>query len=252
MLKKHLSANLIQYTFLPLDDEPYGYNIYAVLGQNNKAILIDSAFETQAELVRDDLLRNGIYPVAVVVSHFHADHFEGVKSFEDIEILGSEDYNCTFETIYKKKDLHAFAPNKLISNGDVIENEGFQLEFFKGKGHSECGIITVIDRSFVHVGDLLMADKDNNPILPLIGSNLITDHIESLEYISRYNKHTILLSHGEPIEGEAKIDSEICQRLHYLESISNAPKEISIQEAVRKCNVEFTNLHWHKYNLKNK
>ncbi len=38
MIKKHLSDNLIQYSFAPHGNMIYGYNIYAVIGDDSQAI----------------------------------------------------------------------------------------------------------------------------------------------------------------------------------------------------------------------
>lgn len=252
MIKKHLSDHLIQYTFAPHGQMTYGYNIYVVIGNNRQCILLDSAFETHSELVRDDLLRSGIRPVAIIISHFHSDHYEGIRAFENIQVLGSEDYHYTFSSLYKGKDLHAFAPHILLTDGYELDLAGVHLKFYKGKGHSECSIITIINDEYVHVGDLLLADKNDHAILPLIGKNMIQDHIDSLKLIATFNNHTLLLSHGNPISGEKQILYQTYQRIYYLESLLNGKQNITIEEALLKCDIAFSNLHWHKYNVRNR
>ncbi len=166
--------------------------------------------------------------------------------------MGSEDYHYTFTSIYKGKDLHAFAPNTLLFDGQEMDIFGIHLKFFKGKGHSACGLITIVNDEFVHVGDLLMADQANRAILPLVGKNMIQEHIAALYQITKYTNHTILLSHGEPITGEENIYYQSHQRIHYLESLVNGHPEMTAEEALTKCDLEFSNIHWHKYNLRNR
>lgn len=251
MYKEHLSDYLIKYTFDPHGNMKYGYNIYAVVGTNNQVIILDCAYEIHSTLVKEDLLRNGYQINSIVISHFHTDHFAGMISFDDIQIIGSEDYIFTFNELYKNRDLKAFAPTILISDGKEIEIAGVKFQFFKGKGHSECSLITVINNEFIHVGDLLIADTNGKPILPLIGKKLIKHHIEALKLISKFNNHTLLLSHGNPITGEENIYYEVLQRILYLESLQEGDNNISIEKALSKCDMKFINLHWHETNLKN-
>ena len=69
MFKKQLSEGVILYTFNPDTGRHFGYNITALIDEN-KAILIDTAYEEQA-LIHDD----HIYGLKVLpkVAYVHID-----------------------------------------------------------------------------------------------------------------------------------------------------------------------------------
>ena len=73
MNKIKLSDGLYQYQFPAFDNQHFGFNIYALINAN-EALLIDTAFESHAIAVLDDLKKAGVEITKVVFSHFHPDH----------------------------------------------------------------------------------------------------------------------------------------------------------------------------------
>ena len=93
MIKKELSAGIILYMFPPTTSK-FGFNIVAVI-DGDKAVLIDAAYENQAQQVLEDLAASGITIDKIIISHFHADHLFGINALPDVPIYGGSRYEET-------------------------------------------------------------------------------------------------------------------------------------------------------------
>ncbi len=103
----------------------------------------------------------------------------------------------------------------------------FEIKLLKFPGHAGCGLFTIINSKYIHIGDDLMSTNVGLPILPSVEFERIFDHIKSLEKLKEFKSHTFLLSHGSIIDGQTNINFEIENRLKYLK-----PYHMSLQQKI--------------------
>jgi len=148
-------------------------------------LVIDTGLEA-GELV-DFLQRHKLNPVAVVLTHGHADHTTGVavlrENHPDIKVyihkLDAEMLTppLTREAGLTKTDSNMFAFAKQpfstepadfsLEEGDVIEQAGIKLKVLHTPGHTPGGIsLYSKDEGIVFVGDTLFAESVGRTDLP--------------------------------------------------------------------------------------
>ncbi len=239
-----LHPNLICYQFPPKPGKHYGYNIYALLA-GQEALLIDSAYQVQAEAVRQHLNANGITPRLVVVSHFHDDHIYGLKVLPGVCILGSPYYQTTLDLYCDPAEQASFHPHRTPVDGETLTFGDFQLRFLIVPGHAVCNLFTLIDDSWLHIGDEIMTDNQGHPILPWVERSRLAEHIASLERLKDFRRCTLLPSHGVALHGEEAILEAIEERLSYLRAVEASPVPISYPQASAACRLPFLHAEWH-------
>ncbi|MGM0379564.1 MAG: MBL fold metallo-hydrolase [Bacillota bacterium] len=244
-LKEKIDEDIFKYCFNFKED--ISINIF-VLTDKNRALLIDTGYQKNAKIVKNDLISKNFKIDKVILSHYHPDHVLGANELNDIEIKCSEDYEENFKNcseIWDKENEYK-RPDKLIKHNEKYQFGKFNLRFIKSKGHSECSLITIINEKYIHVGDLLMNYK-NKPALPYISKDGdVKKHIESLEKIINLDINKLLLSHGNEIIGKNNIKKSIDKRINYLKNI-NEIKDLEQNNILS----DFEFKKWHKFNLRN-
>jgi hydroxyacylglutathione hydrolase len=138
-------------------------------------LIIDTGLEA-GELV-DFLQRHKLNPVAVVLTHGHADHIIGLVAlrsrFPDIKVYI---HKLDAEMLTGEKDnLSAmagvlFSPEPAdfsLEEGDVVEQANIKLDVLHTPGHSPGGICLYSkDEGIVFVGDTLFADSIGRTDMP--------------------------------------------------------------------------------------
>jgi len=237
------AQDLVQYQFEPEPGKAHGLNVYSLLTENH-ALLIDTGYEEHAKLVLEDLHTRGYSVSQVVLSHFHPDHVFGLQALKNVRVFGSEYYAGTLGK-YPPENQDPFMEIQKLTDGARLQFGGFQLAFHSAPGHSPCSMYTVINDSFIHVADTLIAANDGQPICPFAEYENIGEHILSLERLMEMSPQTLLLGHGKSIEGKTAIKEEITDRLIYLRAIRDSGGKISFKEATIKCTCRFLNEQWH-------
>jgi len=93
MKKTSIKENILFYQFDNNSEKTnFNINITAVV-DGNKALLIDTGYEEQAKLVKEDLMKDNISVEIVVLSHYHPDHVNGCKVFKGCSFIGSKFLN---------------------------------------------------------------------------------------------------------------------------------------------------------------
>ncbi len=142
-------------------------------------LIVDTGLEAGGLV--DFLQEHKLNPVAVVLTHGHADHITGVptlrKSFSGIKV-----YIHKFDSkMLTETGSLLSAPMGKLSNteracssleeGDIIEQAGIKLEVFHTPGHTPGGICLYSrDEGIVFVGDTLFAGSVGRPDMP--GGNM--------------------------------------------------------------------------------
>lgn len=246
MNKIKIAEGLYQYQFPPFENQHFGFNIYALIN-GNEALLIDTAFEAQAKLVLEDLRKEGVEIRKVVFSHFHPDHISGLPVLNSPSLYGNGLYKESLNKYTPEEKHHLFEGVNILTDESELNFGSFKLNFQLIQGHVICGMFTIINDSFVHVADDLMASNEGKPLLPSVHVDNAQKHIESLELLKSYSSCTLLLSHGNALSGQATILQSINDRQTYLKAIVNSEQPISVDKAIQDCNCDFLHKEWHEY-----
>jgi glyoxylase-like metal-dependent hydrolase (beta-lactamase superfamily II) len=138
-------------------------------------LIIDTGLEA-GELV-DFLQRHNLNPVAVVLTHGHADHVTGLVALRgrfphikvyihklDAEMLtGEKDNLSAMAGVLFSSEPADFS----LEEGDVIEQANIKLDVLHTPGHTPGGICLYSkDEGIVFVGDTLFADSVGRTDMP--------------------------------------------------------------------------------------
>lgn len=246
MLKRELATGIVQYVFEPLPGKYFGNSITALIN-DNKVLLIDTAYEEQALLVLEDLKSNGLCIEKIIISHFHDDHMQGLKVLPKVSVYGSKNYKTTLDLWTQREEHKFFIPTALIEEQFSMHFGEYNLILIPFPGHSLCTIIIKINEQYIHIADELMFSNDGKPLLPSTDPNCIKRHIESLNKLREYSSYTLLPSHGLEISGMEIIENEINNRIAYFDAILSSNTRISYEEAIKDCDCEFLDSKFHKY-----
>lgn len=246
MKKIEISENLYQYQFPPFEDQHFGFNIYALI-DGQEALLIDTAFEAQAQAVLEDLRKDDIEIKRVVFSHFHPDHISGLPVLDSPILYGNGLYQQSLNQYTPTEQHHYFKDVNVLTNESELTFGAFNLKFQLVQGHVICGMFTIINNTFVHVADDVMTSNEGIPLLPSVQVDNAQNHIESLELLKRYSSCTLLLSHGNALTESASILQAIKDRQSYLSAVASHDEPISIEKALQDCDCDFLHKEWHNY-----
>lgn len=247
MLKRVLEEGIVQYIFEPLTGKHFGNSVIALIN-DNKVILIDTAYEAQATQIYEDLKNNGLAIEKIIISHFHNDHMQGLKALPQVPIYGSMHYKTTLDLYTEIEEHKYFTPTILIENEFSLSFGKHKLTLICFPGHSACTIIIKINEKYIHIADELMFSNNGEPLLPSSEPNFIRRHVESLNKLKEYNSYTLLPSHGLQISEKQKIEKEIDNRIAYFNAILNNNRRISYEESIKDCECEFLHSEWHSHN----
>ena len=245
MTKIDLGSGVIQYMFPPSKTENhYGYNIIAIV-DNDEAILIDTAFEEQAQQVFEDFSVQGISIKGVVISHFHDDHMQGLKVLPKVPVYGSYRFQETLGMWTPKEEHENYTPSVIVKEPITIKLGSHTLEIIPSSGHSVCTVLVKIDEQFLHVADEIIYSNDGQPILPSIESREnIKRQLESWERIRNHLPLAIIPAHGPVLRG-IKLQRGLKNCQAFAEAILAAGDDsITYEEATKNCDCIFLHVDW--------
>ncbi len=250
---RNIEPNILQYVFVESEDnQDIEVNITVLLCVD-KALVIDTGFPLHAKQVKNDLLNKNIEVEKVVLSHYHPDHAAGASEFENVVLGCSSHYkeNCKKCSEVWDPENNYREPDIVIKNNTEWHFGDFKLTFIEAPGHSKCSLITLINDTLAHVGDLLMSNDENKPIIPYISEDgNFNEHVNSLEKIRALNVESLLLSHGKTICGKIEIEREISKREHYLRSVIKSDGKADIESILTGGSNNWSYIEWHSKNLK--
>jgi len=250
MTKKELATGIIHYMFPPTTSK-FGFNIVAVV-DGSKAILIDVAYEAQAQQVLDDLSAKGITIGKIIISHFHADHLFGINALPDVPIYGGSRYEETL--VFEKsteEEIKKYTPTVAVDKPTILEFGRHKLEMIPLAGHSVCTMLVKINGQFLYVADELVFHNDGRQTLPYLcdGKRDIKRQLESLHRLKEYTDLTIIPGHGPAFDGSL-LRKYIRNLEIYLNAVLEADGKITYEDAVRNCDYPLLQSNWHEMNCK--
>lgn len=131
---------MFQVTPIPALSDNYIW----LISENNQVIIIDPA---EDQKVLDYLHSHALNPVAILLTHNHADHTDGVagikKAYPNLPVYGSS-------------EVAEFA-NHILADGDRFELLGHRFEVIKSAGHTAEHISYLMDLEHLFCGDSLFS-----------------------------------------------------------------------------------------------
>jgi glyoxylase-like metal-dependent hydrolase (beta-lactamase superfamily II) len=239
------------YLYVFTHTEAKHQDAITVIVQDDRALIIDTAFPEYAERVKQDLEAVGIEPKIVIFSHYHADHTAGGAVFSQGEFYAGEAYELNYNNCRIWEPQYNFIrPQKLLRDGNRLTFGHFNLEFSHAPGHSKDGLITRITDKIIHPGDLIMMTKNKKASLPFIadGGNF-QEHIASLGRLKELDPDILLLPHGGLVDNKEAIIEMIDDRVYYLESTLGSFGTLPLPACLRNDISGYDFLEFHDTNL---
>jgi len=131
-------------SLLTSSENPLSANVFFIKGKNKTYI-----FDVGSNLRSKELINN-IKSKAIIISHFHQDHF---KNISEINI---DDKNLYLGNYSYKVLGHGTLVDKIIEFNDEINIQIIPLP----NSHSKGALALLVDNAFLLVGDALEGSKD--------------------------------------------------------------------------------------------
>ena len=193
-----------------------GTNTYLVGNENVTVVDPGPALDTHIEAIvkASDSIKQ------IIVTHTHPDHSPGVKLLQ--EAIDVPAYGLITDTT--KDQDKTFSPLKLLSDGDVLDEEEYSIEVIHTPGHASNHLCYLLkEEGLIFTGDHIM-NGSTVVISPPDGN--MKHYIQSLEKLKNYDLRTIAPGHGETMKDPQLVAEWIVKhRLEREEKVSNALKE---------------------------
>ena len=251
MKKQELATDIIHYTFPPRAESVWRTNA-TVLLKGKKALLLDTGYEFQAKTLLEDLAGQNIQVEAVVLTHFHDDHMEGLKLLPGIPVYGSSRFQETLDLWTPQEDHVYYKPTVAVDAPFSLSFGAHTLTLVPHPGHSACGLLILINDQFLHVGDEIIFAADGQNLLPALdgGMDAVKLHLESLHRLRGYEGFAAIIpSHG-PVFAGAELAEAALNRCVYLQALLDSKLVISFADATKDCTCSFMQNGWHESNCR--
>ncbi|MDP5275862.1 MBL fold metallo-hydrolase [Chengkuizengella axinellae] len=248
MTVKEISDHFFMFKFTYKGS--FDNHIYAFINNNNEALIIDTGYKEDMKRLLKYFEEKKIKINRVVLTHYHEDHFEGLKLLKDVQIIASREYTHAINQYYLDDPINdeQYFPDIFTEDIDSVQHGSFELKFFNAPGHSKCSIHIIINNDYIHVSDNIMHSDQGMPHVPLPYYSF-TQFIESLVKLKPYSFHKMIASHSDDVFCE-NITPEVIQvMIKYLETFMKSEKELTLDEMMTEINpnneIQF-DPKWHK------
>lgn len=247
MIRKIIDSNIIAYQHENEKDGEYGFNSYAFIN-GKEALVIDATFPAQLKNVIRDLNKSEIQVVAILPSHYHPDHIQGISLLSDVDIYGTDESVQTMQKMkYSEEEINRLKPNKIVNDGGIIEFGDHSFKLIMVGGHSACSMFIIINDQYIHVGDSYMMLNSGIDCLPSVNLKGVQKHIKALELMQEYKDKVILMSHGSLTSELKELTKGIDERIKYFEAIIESDNTISAEEALKHTDGSYAHKEWRKF-----
>ena len=193
-----------------------GTNTYLVGNENVTVVDPGPALDTHIEAI---VKASGSIK-QIIVTHTHPDHSPGVKLLQ--EAIDVPAYGLITDTT--KDQDKTFSPLKLLSDGDVLDEEEYSIEVIHTPGHASNHLCYLLkEEGLIFTGDHIM-NGSTVVISPPDGN--MKHYIQSLEKLKNYDLKTIAPGHGETMKDPQLVAEWIVKhRLEREKKVSDALRE---------------------------
>jgi glyoxylase-like metal-dependent hydrolase (beta-lactamase superfamily II) len=246
MKKVHIEDNIIAYQF-DAGDQSLGSNAYVFLDGNN-ALVLEALYKEYYSQLIDDLNNNNILIKAVLPSHYHPDHIEGLKLLDKVIIYGTDESIKTLNSFpYTQEEKSKMMPTRRVNYDDTIVFGSHRFTLRKRPGHSDCSMFIEINGAYVHTGDYYLTTNTGQDSLPSVVWSGIKNHIIALKEMIKYTDKIFFMSHGYMTSRIDDLRDGIDHRLTYLNRLLDSNNSISVEEAVQDIECNFVNKVFRSY-----
>ncbi len=145
--------NFSEINVLPVVSEAFAENTYIVhVNENNECVVIDPGLEPQ-KIIRQ-LEKYALKPVALLLTHGHADHIGGVETlkekYPDAEIcIGEAEKEKLTDPEENLSAAFGFPivslpPDRLLRHGETLGKAGMEIEVRHAPGHSQGHVLFLL------------------------------------------------------------------------------------------------------------
>ncbi len=167
-----------------LNSGPLRVNTYFLVGDEGKAVVIDSG-ENYNAVVRT-AERYGLHIDAVLLTHAHFDHAGNVKKLQDggakiyvgekdaEKLLNDDNLASSFGRRFEK-----CRADVTLKGGDVVEEAGLKIKVLETPGHTD-GSLTYLIGNMLFTGDTLFLDSVGRTDFPSGSRSQLINSIRKL------------------------------------------------------------------------
>ncbi|MBQ9606481.1 MAG: MBL fold metallo-hydrolase [Lachnospiraceae bacterium] len=154
---------------------PVGTNVYFIINDETKECVIADPADSP-ERITDFMERNGMIPVAIILTHGHYDHIagiEGVLAKWKLPIYASSDEKRLLTDVDLNHSLMSYGrgitvdADRFLEDGEEFEEAGIRFKCIHTPGHTEGSCCYLIDSMKALIsGDTLFAGSIGRTDLP--------------------------------------------------------------------------------------
>lgn len=179
-----------------------GTNCYIVSRDGGReCVLVDPGAD--AERIEETLTRANLTPKAVLLTHAHFDHIGAARHFQSkgvpvyLHKAGMPVLEGTLSVTHAGISIERFTPDRLLSDGDVLNICGLTFEVIHTPGHSTGSVCYICDDSMFS-GDTLFYLSIGRTDFPFGSQRDMTLSLGKL--FSLPNNYKVFPGHGKSTE----------------------------------------------------
>lgn len=245
MIINQLEDNMIFYQVPAVEKGRLGQNLCALINGQD-VMLIDSGYQRECGEVLEDLKKRGLKVSKVIPSHYHPDHIEGIGLMDKPEVYGNSKAVATLKRFYDEEGQQLYAPTTIIDNESVIRFGDYTISFEHAPGHSDCSMLILINKTYLHLGDLYIRKDNGSEVLPYVTWKGVKNHLDSFDKILKHSQCQFLISHGVCPTDYNDLKRGIEDRKIYLNALLDSKNKVTAELATSQCSRPFEFLHWRK------
>ena len=216
-----------------------GIASYAIV-DGDEAIVYDTHVSVEhAGFIRDELEREGVTRITVVLSHWHLDHVAGTAAFDDCEVIANE---RTAELLAANREgIEAgtdqgppaidplVLPTRTFSEREPLEVGGTAVELLHVDIHSDDATVLWLPER----GLLLAGDTMEDTITYVSEPEGLDRHLADLDRLWELEPERILPNHGDPdvIAQGGYSKAFIRATQQYIRTLQRMPDEPALRDA---------------------
>lgn len=224
-----LKDDILVYSF---DGEKYDVNILALI-TGDLAFLIDAGTQEYASQLKIDLQEKEVKVDKILFSQAHSDHIEGRNQFSKVEFLSSEFFSQVYVEKVENSKLDPISI-QTVEHNEKLKIGKHHLKFLNLPGHSKESLVTIVDRQFLHIGDLLIFTNSGQYCLPFLDHypDALMDHLQSLKFLQTLTYSTIIPSHGQIMMDHNQFHDALHRAIFYLEKLSEKGRNAKVEDCI--------------------